>query len=84
MHLPGQKYGPCFFKVPDPKKISGQPEKLDIRVQIDWATMFARLQYVPIEMKTYENRIKFRVLIRIQSIALTLNTQPQTQILIGN
>ena len=52
--------GLIFFKVPDPKKISGQPDKLlDIRIQIDWATMFAWLQYVPIEMKTYENRIKF-------------------------
>ena len=26
-----------FFKVPDPKKISGRPDKLDIRVQIDWS-----------------------------------------------
>ena len=52
--------GLIFFKVPDPKKISGQPDKLlDIRIQIDWATMFPWLQYVPIEMKTYENRIKF-------------------------
>ena len=25
-----------FSKVPEPKKISGQPDELDIRVQIDW------------------------------------------------
>ena len=28
---------PCIFKVPDLEKLSGQPDKLDIRVQIDWA-----------------------------------------------
>ena len=28
---------PDFLKVQDPKKISGPPEKLNIRVQIDWA-----------------------------------------------
>ena len=28
---------PDFLKVQDPKKISGWPDKLDIRVQIDWA-----------------------------------------------
>ena len=26
-----------LYFVPDPKKISGRPDKLDIRVQIDWA-----------------------------------------------
>ena len=30
-----------FFKVPDPKKISGRPDKLDIRVMIDWSTDIA-------------------------------------------
>ena len=28
---------PDFLKVQDPKKISGRPDKLDIKVQIDWA-----------------------------------------------
>ena len=26
-----------FFKVPDPRKISGRPDKLEWWVQIDWA-----------------------------------------------
>ena len=30
---------PDFFKVQDPKKISGRPDKLNIRVQIDWASL---------------------------------------------
>jgi hypothetical protein len=30
-------FGPDFFKVPDPKKISGQPDNLEYWVQIDWA-----------------------------------------------
>ena len=29
---------PDFLKVQDPKKISGPPDKLNIRVQIDWAS----------------------------------------------
>jgi hypothetical protein len=33
-------FGPDFLKVPDPKKISGRPDKLDNRVQIDWSTMY--------------------------------------------
>ena len=28
-----------FFKVPDPKKISGRPDKLEWWVQIDWVTV---------------------------------------------
>ena len=41
-------FAPCFLaknrvsdclKVEDPKKISGRPDKLDIRVQIDWASV---------------------------------------------
>ena len=32
--------GVYFFKVQDPKKISGGPDQLDIRVQIDWATKY--------------------------------------------
>ena len=31
-------FGP-FFKVPDPKAISGRPDELEDWVQIDWATM---------------------------------------------
>ena len=31
---------PDFLKVQDPKKISGQPDKLDIKVQIDWASIY--------------------------------------------
>ena len=31
-------FGPDFFKVPDPRKISGRPDKLDNRVQIDWSS----------------------------------------------
>ena len=41
MGLDQKKYGWCnaiFFYVPDPEKISGQPDELDIRVQIDWTT----------------------------------------------
>jgi hypothetical protein len=30
---------PDFLKVPDPKKISGRSDKLNIRVQIDWASV---------------------------------------------
>ena len=30
---------PDFLKVQDPKKISGRPDKLNIRVQIDWANV---------------------------------------------
>ena len=30
---------PDFLKVQDPKKISGPPDKFDIRVQIDWLNM---------------------------------------------
>ena len=30
-------FGPHFLKVADPKKISGLPDKLNIKVQIDWA-----------------------------------------------
>ena len=44
---------PDFLKVQDPKKISGRPDKLDIRVQIDWATVLL------IEKKK-SNRIKVR------------------------
>ena len=33
---------PDFLKVQDPKKISGRPDKLDIRVQIDWASVVVR------------------------------------------
>ena len=29
---------PIFYKVQDPKKRLGWPDKLDIRVQIDWAS----------------------------------------------
>jgi hypothetical protein len=32
-----------FFKIPDPKKIAGQPDELDIRVQIDWSTLTLKL-----------------------------------------
>jgi hypothetical protein len=31
-----------FFKVPDPKKISDRPDKLEKWVQIDWATVYAK------------------------------------------
>ena len=31
---------PDFLKVPDPKKISGRPDKLEQWVQIDWASLF--------------------------------------------
>ena len=34
-----KKQGPNFLKVPDPKKISGQPDELEKWVQIDSATM---------------------------------------------
>ena len=32
----GPYFGLDFFKVPDPKKISGWPDKLEKWVQIDW------------------------------------------------
>ena len=35
-------FGPDFLKVPDPKKISGRPDNLIIRVQIDWAIFFLK------------------------------------------
>ena len=53
-------FAPCFFaknrvpdllKVQDPKKISGWPEKFDIRVQIDWANEYVNLQVVSKEQK---------------------------------
>ena len=31
---------PYIFKVPDPKKILVRPDKLDIRVQIDWSNRY--------------------------------------------
>jgi hypothetical protein len=33
-----QNFVPDFFKIPDPKKTSGPPDKSNIRVQIDWLT----------------------------------------------
>ena len=38
--LLGKKQGTWFFEVQDPKKILGWADKLDIRVQIDWAIVF--------------------------------------------
>jgi hypothetical protein len=37
-------FEPYIFKVLDPKKISGQPDELDIRVQIDWSNDSTTLQ----------------------------------------
>ena len=37
---------PDFLKVQDPKKISGRPDKFDIRVQIDWVNVFLEILYV--------------------------------------
>ena len=36
----GPYFGLNFFKVPDPKKISGRPDKLEKWVQIDWTTIY--------------------------------------------
>ena len=38
-----------YFKVPDPTKISGQPEKLDVWVQIDWTIA---VQYISLRKCT--------------------------------
>jgi hypothetical protein len=35
---------PNFLKVPDPKKISVRPDKLEQWVQIDWATVSSFLK----------------------------------------
>ena len=45
-----------FFKVPDPKKISGWPDNLIIRVQIDWATVLI--------YKLYHKRMEWDPLLR--------------------
>ena len=39
-----------FFKVPDPKKISGQPDKLKKWMQIDWTII------APVNQQTYNIR----------------------------
>ena len=38
-----------FFLIPDPKKISGRPDKLEKWVQIDWTSVYIKL-YFPINM----------------------------------
>ena len=40
----GPYFRPDFFKVPDPKKISGRPDNLEYWVQIDWAKGLWRSQ----------------------------------------
>ena len=39
-----------FLKVPEPKKISGRPDELDIRVQIDWLKdLFIKYNFYKVE-----------------------------------
>ena len=51
-------FGPNFFKVQDPKKLSGRPDILHTRVQIDWSTVntvvlgqiyWAILTFIPLQ-----------------------------------
>ena len=50
---------PDFLKVPDPKKISGRPDKLNIRVQIDWASVSINAPLVSLYLRHPYNIVIF-------------------------
>ena len=53
-----------FFKVPDPKKLSGRPDKLEKWVQIDWTVVWKKFVVSP----------KSKILIFILQLAATSPT----------
>ena len=51
-------FGPFFNKVPDPKQISGQPDKLEQWDQIDWARVVSEIGMTQEQFPGQESKLK--------------------------
>ena len=71
-----------FFKVPDPKKISGQPDKLELWVQIDWAIV-SNLTFINLFLDIKVHTVlllKLSMMMRLIQITKTIVARPQQPI----